>query len=140
MERREFLKKSCSACVAIGAGLMMGSLSSCASVSIYKTVINENKIAVPVSLFASADLQIIRPTDSEYDIALRKELNGNYTALLLRCTHAANQLNSSGNGFYCTLHGSKFDKEGIVTKGPAEHSLKKFTTEIINDSIIIYIG
>jgi Rieske Fe-S protein len=140
MERREFIKKSCSVCIAISAGLLMGSsLSSCSSVSVYKTASNQNKITVPVSLFAAADLQIIRLRDSEYDIALRKEQDGNYTALLLRCTHADNQLNSTGNGFYCTLHGSRFDKEGTVTKGPAEHPLKKFTTEIINDNIIIHL-
>lgn len=123
-----------------GAGLVFGSLISCASLPIYKTLMTENKISVPVSLFTQSDLHIVRTTNTEYDIALRKEKDATYTALLLRCTHADNQLTSTGNGFICSLHGSKFNSEGAVTKGPAEHSLKRYSTQIISDNIIITIS
>ena len=118
MERREFLKTTCSACLLAGAGLIIGSLNSCSTAAVYQTTLVQNKIVVPVSLFAETNLQIIRVKDAPYDIALRKETNGSYTALQLRCTHADNALNSTGNGFYCPLHGSKFNSEGLVTKGP----------------------
>jgi Rieske Fe-S protein len=118
----------------------MSSMSSCVSFPIYKTLIIDNKISVPVSLFTYSELQIIRSKTSEYDIALRKEKNETYTAILLRCTHADNQLTSTGNGFVCNLHGSKFDSEGLVIKGPAEFPLKKFSTEIIADNIVITLN
>ena len=137
MDRRNFIKNSCSLCIAISAGIAVGSLSSCTSASVFKTTISENKITVPVSAFATTSLQIISPKNYEYNIALRKEEDGSYTALLLRCTHADNQLVSTGNGFVCNLHGSKFDKEGGVTKGPAALPLKKFHTAVISDNIII---
>ena len=141
MERREFLKGSCSLCFAVAAGMVsMESLFSCTSTSIFKTVVDENKIAVPASLFAQSNLQIIRAKTLEYDIALRKEPDGSYLALLLRCTHADNPLTSTGNGFTCNLHGSRFDEEGVVTKGPAEHPLKKFSSEIISENIIIHLS
>src|SRR6185312_2364372 len=126
MDRRDFVKQSCIACMAMGAGLLVGSLSSCATIPVYKTTVDANKVTVPVSLFAQTDFQVIQPKDLFYNIALRKESNGTYTALLLRCTHADNQLMSTGNGFKCNLHGSSFDKEGHVTQGPAERPLKKY--------------
>jgi len=140
MERRDFIKQSCTVCLAVGAGMAIGSLSSCATVPVYKTVVDANKVIVPVSLFARSNFQIIEPKQLFYNIGLRKERDGTYTALLLRCTHADNQLMASGNGYKCTLHGSTFDKEGRVTQGPAERSLKKYLTEKVSDSIIIHIS
>lgn len=140
MNRKDFLKLSCSFCVAVGAGLSMSELlTSCAQLPVYKTEITDNQISVPLSLFADKDLQIIRPKDFDYDIGLRKEQDGSYTALLLRCTHADNQLMPTGTGYLCNLHGSEFDKEGHVTKGPAERSLKQYRTEIASGNIIIHL-
>ncbi len=126
-------------CLAVGAGMLIGSLSSCATLPIYKTATADTKVSVPISLFAQSDFQIIQLKDFFYNIGLRKEKDGTYTALLLRCTHADNQLTPMGNGFKCNLHGSAFDKEGQVTQGPAEHSLKKYQTEVIADQIIIHL-
>ena len=123
-----------------GAGFIFGSLSSCVALPVYKTIISESKISVPISLFAQTDLQIVRTKNAEYDIALRKEKDATYSAILMRCTHADNQLTSTGNGFTCNLHGSKFDSEGAVTKGPAELSLKKYPTQVISDNIVITIN
>lgn len=122
-----------------GAGVLVGSLASCGSLPAYQAAISNKQIAVPASLFDKADLQIIQPKGMYYNIALKKESAG-YTALLLRCTHADNQLNLTGNGFKCTLHGSTFDQEGKVTNGPAERSLLKYQTEVINGQIIIHLS
>jgi len=128
-------------CLAVGTGWVAGSLASCgAALPVYKTSMADNKVSVPVSLFAQSDFQIVQPKDFYYNIGLRKEANGTYTALLLRCTHADNQLVVTGNGYKCNLHGSAFDKEGLVTQGPAEQSLKKYQTEIISNQIIIHLS
>ncbi len=139
MERRDFLKTSCSFCVLASAAVALGPLASCSRLPMYKTVIHENKITVPFSMFAETTLLIVRPSEFEYDIALQKELDGTFTALLLRCTHADNELTSTGDGFVCSLHGSRFDKAGLVIKGPAEHSLKKYVSKGVTDYIIIYL-
>jgi Rieske Fe-S protein len=128
-------------CLAVSSGLLVGSLASCASgLAMYKTDVADNQVKVPVSLFANSNFQVIQPKNMYYNIGLKKENDGSYTALLLRCTHADNQLTPSGNGFTCTLHGSTFDNEGHVTNGPAEHPLKKYTTQIISDQIIIHLS
>jgi Rieske Fe-S protein len=141
MDRRNFVKKSCSLCLAVGSGMFVGSLASCASaLPVYKASLSDNKIAVPVSLFLTSDFQLIQAKSLYYNIGLKKEKDGNYTALLLRCTHADNQLTPAGSGFKCTLHGSTFDIEGHVTRGPAEHPLKKYMTEVLSDRIIIHLS
>lgn len=142
MERKEFIKASCSLCILLGAGALISSLDSCGtSLAVYKTDIQDNKVTVPVSLFTSQqELQIVRARGYEYDIAVRKSADNIYTALLLTCTHAENPLNSTGSGYICNLHGSTFDKTGAVTKGPAEHPLKSFTTSVINDTVVIKLS
>ena len=140
MERRDFIKQSCSLCMLTVAGMATLSLSSCSSLPIFKTTIVDNKITIPLSVFAQEQLQIVRPKGYEYNIAVKREPDQTYSAILLRCTHADNQLTATGNGFVCNLHGSKFNNNGDVTKGPAEHALQKFKTEVTTESIIITIS
>jgi Rieske Fe-S protein len=140
MDRRKFVKQSCTMCLAVGSGMLVGSLASCGSVlPAYKTDVADNKVTVPETLFANSSFQIIQPKNLYYNIGLKKETDGTYTALLLRCTHADNQLIPAGNGFKCTLHGSAFDSEGHVTQGPAERPLKKYPTQLIFNQIVIHL-
>lgn len=45
-------------------------------------------------------------------------------ALSSICTHRACKVNpTAGRSFYCKCHGSTFDPEGKVTKGPARRNL-----------------
>lgn len=138
MDRRKFIKTSCTLCAVVAAGLPISMIASCTSLTIYKTVVSENKIKVPLTAFVTGDFILVRPRDYEFDIAARKLANGAYEALLLRCTHEDNQLISTGNGFVCNLHGSRFDSEGTVVKGPAVRPLQKFRTEIVSGDLIIY--
>ncbi len=140
MERRAFLKAGCKLCGIAGIGLALSAFSSCAPMPLYKTSAAESKVQIPLSLFDKSNLQIIRIADYPYDIAVRKNADGNFKALLMRCTHADNQLMSTGKGFLCTSHGSNFDSEGLVTKGPAERTLKSFTTEINNVFLVIHLS
>lgn len=140
MERRNFLKTAGSICAMASVAWVTGSLTSCSQLPVYKTPILENKVAVPLNLFQQSNLQIIKPAGYDYNIALQKENDGTFSALLLRCTHSDNQLSSTGNGFVCNLHGSRFDKEGMVLKGPAERSLKKLKTSVSAENVIIYLS
>ena len=140
MERREFIKTTCYLCTAISSGLLLETLSSCASYQVYDAVIEQNKIIVPISLFNKSNVQIIRAKELDYDIALCKENDGKYNAVLLRCTHASTPLKYTGAEFVCPLHGSTFDSEGKVIEGPAARSLKKMNTTISNNNITILVN
>jgi Rieske Fe-S protein len=141
MNRRDFIQRSCTLCVALSAGLLSaGSLVSCASYPAYETVMTDKKVIVPLSLFAKKKIQIISVKDFEYNIALEEEKNGSYNALLLRCTHASTPLNFTGKDFVCPLHGSEFDENGRVLEGPATRPLKKLATEVSSKNVIIYLA
>ena len=139
MERRDFLKTSCLVCLGTHAAITAGLLSGCSSVAVYRTSVTENQITIPKSLFAEGDVRLIHANNLEYQVALRKH-GDRYTALLLRCTHAENPVTSAGNGFTCSLHGSTFDTNGAVTRGPASLPLEQLTTVEYPDKIVIHLS
>lgn len=139
--RRNFLKNTCKICVLGAVSFSLADfLASCGTtMKGFKTTVNDNKIEVPLSLFDTAPLQIISPRNYEYEIAVQKRPDNSFEALLLRCTHQNNQLIPTGTGYYCSLHGSQFDKEGKVKKGPAERPLPQLHTETLATNLIIHI-
>ena len=139
MERKEFLKKTCTVCLGIGAGFLLTELAACSHTPIYKTEVKDHKAAIPLTMFASTDMMIISVKGLEYDVAVRKEKDNTYSALLLKCTHFDNPLTSTGQGYTCSLHGSMFDRAGTVTQGPAEYNLKRYTTSVNATDVIINI-
>jgi Rieske Fe-S protein len=142
MERRNFLKSSCNICLLGAAGFLLPQLTGCSGgtkYSVYKTAINNNAVQVPLNLFDTTPVQFVRPNGWYFDIAVEKKADNTYRALLLQCTHQENQLNITGNGYSCSLHGSQFDKEGNVRKGPAEKSLEQYATFIDNNNLIIKV-
>lgn len=142
MQRRKFIKTGCSLCLLTAAGLFVPTVTSMAMARVkpYKTKVNDkNQAEIPVSLFEETNLQIVRIKGTFYDIALHKNEEGSYTAFLMRCTHMDNQLQLTSQGFRCSQHGSEYDKNGQVTKGPSELPLQTYTTTVSNDLILINI-
>ncbi len=140
MQRRNFISSSCKICLLGAAGYSLTQLVSCSPVSsVYKTAITNGDLNVPLNLFDKSSLQIVRPNGWFYNVAVQKNNDNSYTALLLQCTHQENQLTPTGTGYHCSLHGSDFDKNGNVKKGPAEQSLYRFETSIDNNTLNIHI-
>ncbi len=139
MERRTFLKASCGICLTFGAGAVIGGLASCAPLPVYEADISGSIISVPRAIFEREDFQLVRAGGLDFDIGVRKQTDGTYLALLLRCTHASNRLATSGNLYTCTLHGSKYDLDGNVVQGPAQDPLRVFPTSLTETHIIISI-
>ncbi len=62
----------------------------------------------------------------------------NIYALSLRCTHLGCIINAGSNGFTCPCHGSRFDSNGKVLKGPAAQPLTRFSVKENGKDILIY--
>jgi len=121
---------------------MLPRLTGCSpasSLAVYKTSVINKQLQVPANLFDKSPVQIVRPAGWYYDIAVEKRADNTYKALLMQCTHQENQLTLTGTGFSCSLHGSQFDKEGHVKKGPAEDALTQYKVFTQNDNIIIEV-
>lgn len=141
MHRRKFISSSCKICLLGAAGYSFMQLESCSpATAVYKTPITNGNLNVPLTLFDKGSLQIVRPNGWYYDVALQKNEDNSYTALLLQCTHQENQLRPTGSGYHCSLHGSDYDKQGKVRKGPAEQPLQRFETSVNNDILNIHIN
>jgi nitrite reductase/ring-hydroxylating ferredoxin subunit len=52
--------------------------------------------------------------------------DGTYTALALNCPHKNGPVKNKGGVLTCDWHGSTFDREGQVTKGPSKAGLKRY--------------
>ena len=142
MDRRDFLKRSCSACAAISIGTLLSSslLESCktASISVFKASASNGTVKVPLASFANVDFKLVRVNNYGYDVGILK--NGNaYTALLLMCTHAGQALTRTGSGYICPLHGSRFDDKGKVMKGPATDPLQHLEWQHSGDNILVQL-
>lgn len=59
--------------------------------------------------------------------------DGVLRALRLTCTHLGCRPEASGDIFNCPCHGSEFDREGKVVRGPATRPLQALEVEISPD-------
>jgi Rieske Fe-S protein len=82
---------------------------------------------------------LLRISNYDYDVAVQKEPDGSFLSLVLKCTHAGQPLTKTGSNYYCTLHGSQFNHEGKVLKGPASHDLTRLKSVIDKDYLLIYL-
>ena len=140
IERRKFLTSTCKACLFAGAGVLITDLTACNTSSrIMQLPITQDSVRFPLTAFAKESIQLVRPEGWYYDIAVRKTGTDQFDALLLECTHQQNQLIMNSNGFKCSLHGSQFNLNGQVVKGPAERALKKLSTTLDQGQLTIYL-
>jgi len=143
MNRESFLKLSCTGCMLGAAGLIsVTELLSCAapeSLKTSKAVLNQHMLHVPLSNLNAQGLTIVRASGMDYDIAVRKEEGNTFLAMELRCTHFNNPLQAAGSHFHCDLHGSEFDAQGAVIKGPASLALQHLPWSISGEQLIIQL-
>lgn len=143
MQRRSFIKGACRICLLGAAGAAIASdLSSCSPAlakTTFKPAVKNNQVEVPLSMFETQAIQVISPDKYEFEIAVEKKQDNTYNALLLKCTHYSNQLTTTGSGYFCSLHGSKFSKTGEVQRGPADQPLQQLKTQIVNNNLLIQL-
>jgi cytochrome b6-f complex iron-sulfur subunit len=53
-----------------------------------------------------------------------------FKALSLVCTHLGCTVEQAQGGFACPCHGSRYDAQGSVTRGPASQPLRQLRTEL----------
>jgi cytochrome b6-f complex iron-sulfur subunit len=62
---------------------------------------------------------------------------GGFTALSLVCTHLGCTVEQQDGGFACPCHGSRYDSNGNVLRGPAQKPLRSLRVEITSDQHVI---
>ena len=142
IQRRTFLKKTGSAlacaCLAGGAAL------EAAQKNITQYAVEDSKLIIELSkhpklkeVGGSETFQ----ADKKKIIVLHPD-EKNYKAFENKCTHMGGQVSyRPKDGFMqCPLHGSRFDTEGNVVKGPAAKPLTEFRTSLDKDQLTVYLS
>lgn len=93
-------------------------------------VVRDGRIWVPQEhlgvLKQPTDVLFVRAEGAAGTIALRRHGDG-YLALLALCTHRSCELSALPQSYDCPCHGSRFDLNGEVLEGPAEHPLPRLS-------------
>ena len=144
MNRKEFLVKGCTACMA-AAGISSLFVSSCASTHYIPGTLGKDGIMISKGDFkigqkdnaAYRSFIIVRNDALQYPICVYRFGDEQYSALWMKCTHQGTELNASGDFLQCPAHGSEFNNTGKVKSGPADKDLRTFPVVISNNEIFI---
>jgi Rieske Fe-S protein len=143
MNRRNFLVKGCTACVATVA--MGGLLSSCRSTRYVSGNIVQDGLLVSPNEFvinnsgatSYRSFIIVQNEVLQFPICVYRFSEQEYSALWMQCAHQGATLQAAGNILQCPAHGSEFDSRGNVTNGPAAKNLRSFPVTINNNQLFI---
>ncbi len=107
------------------------------------------------ALFRFLDYQTEPPPKTEFDLgpASKYPLNSRtllpdvpavlihnqagFSALSLVCTHLGCTVEQNPDGFACPCHGSRFDPNGTVERGPAMKPLRQLRIELKADGALV---
>lgn len=143
MDRREFIRNGCTAC--LSATALAGILSSCSTTRYARGVLEKDGLTIDADEFITKrkgsimyrSYVIVRNDALQYPICVYRFGEKDYTALWMRCTHQGTELQASGDRLQCPAHGSEFNSRGKVTTGPADKNLRSFPVTISNNQIFI---
>lgn len=140
MERRQFLTKSCSACLGLAGASWL--LSACGTaLPVFKATSRDQELVIPGDQFPPGQQQLLVSTPALANQILLVRRNNQVKALYMECTHEYTGLTATKTRIVCSLHGSIFDFDGNVVKEPALLPLKQFpvrTTD--NNNLVIQIA
>ena len=141
LSRRRFLAQ-----LAGGLGLTAGvttGLPGCATVPVYPATLSAGRIVLKRSELdeAMAAKRVVQLSTPGFDgtILLVKGECGEYRALDATCTHRGCQVRRSGSGMTCPCHGSSYNLDGEVVRGPAQKPLQRYNIEVKAETIEIWL-
>lgn len=134
--RREFVATCASCC---GALLLTG----CVSMVTHPVPVVGGRVRIALADFpelANPEGAIkVHPAGHEEPIYVLASAGG-YTAVSPICTHRGCTVDVNGQRLVCPCHGSTYDRDGRVLKGPAQRSLTRYRVERSGDDLVVELG
>ena len=143
MDRRNFLRNSCSVC--LSATLFASIAPGCSSTRYITGSLGKDGLTIDPKEFLNKEngkaayrsFIVVRNDALQYPICVYRLDENNYSALWMSCTHQGTELQASGDRLQCPAHGSEFDSKGFVKTGPADKSLRSFPIIVTNNQLFI---
>lgn len=149
--RREFCMRACQAATAMAFGSAVSAiLQGCSSddplssgsqnlPQIQATAVNG---IITLTIAAGSPLAAVgsaaQVQHASGTLLVARTAQDVFSALTAVCTHQACTIAGYGNQIYtCPCHGSQFNTNGQVTRGPATNALRKYATQFANDQLTI---
>ncbi|HIC49423.1 MAG TPA: ubiquinol-cytochrome c reductase iron-sulfur subunit [Dehalococcoidia bacterium] len=136
MSRRTFL-----ACATAGTGLILCGGIGCAAAITYQATVVNGRISMNRSEFQQLDGEpiIVTAPGLPYPLVLIQVDVETFRAVSAKCTHLGCHVRPSKNFLVCPCHGSTYNLEGEVVRGPAQRALTIYPVEVKGDEIRIII-
>ena len=143
MDRRNFIKHTCTACLSMT--VISTLVAGCSPTKYISGNLVKDGLRVSKEDFkikqkggtAYSSFIIVRNDSFKYPICVYRINDEEYSALWMKCTHQGAELQASGDVLYCSAHGSEFNNKGEVRNGPANTKLRTFPVSVIKDEIFI---
>jgi nitrite reductase/ring-hydroxylating ferredoxin subunit len=140
MDRRDFLRSACQACAALAAAPVISTLEGCTAPKAARHAVRDGILRIPLGDLAPG-LNIIRARGLPDKLLIDRRPDGTHVVLVLNCPHRNGPVNfNNGEGLKCGWHGSTFDRDGKVTKGPSRSGLKRYPAAVEGGFLRMDVG
>lgn len=136
LDRREFV----AACALVCGGAL---LTSCVSMVTHPVPVTGGRVRIPLAQYPEltrpAGAIKVQPEGMQDPVYVLATASG-FTAVSPICTHRGCTVDVSGERLVCPCHGSTYDRDGRVLKGPAQRALQRFTVSRSGDDLFLELG
>ena len=147
MEKKKFTRRLFCKGIVITTFLPIASITGvigCATMPVYHGTLIKGRITVlreELGLrFLDSKAIVVQVPELEYPIFIVQNVGDNYHALSVRCTHQGCHVRPKGEALACPCHGSTYDLEGNVIRGPAKAPLKRFDVMVTANGIDVIVN
>ena len=134
--RRKFIQNSAMIIGGISCGPVL--LNGCSPFVYAEHSVEENRVVVSKATFGENNHVVIKMDNLKKPVYIGKLDDGNYSALLMACTHKQCTVRPIGTILHCPCHGSEYSNTGNVLESPAEKNLTAFRVSHDENNIYIY--
>lgn len=138
LDRRAFLRRLETLSAGALCGALAPGLAGCARLQYVNSGLEGGRLVVSRAEFGEGPFALLDAPNLPMPVYLYRHDDGEYTAVLTRCTHRGCQVEAADGHLVCPCHGSEYDNAGRVLKGPTQLPLVRFPVEVSGD--YIYVG
>lgn len=136
LDRREFV----AACALVCGGAL---LTGCVSMVTHPVPVTGGRVRIPLAQYPElsrpAGAIKVQPEGMPDPIYVLATASG-FTAVSPICTHRGCTVDVSGERLVCPCHGSTYDRDGRVLKGPAQRPLQRFNISRAGDELVLELS